>query len=414
MVLSNQQLTQLEKQGIPNEHALAFLEASRNTNCIVVTRVPGEACKGLLEEKYDCKGFHIKGKSCNWGPMAGFICLDPLLNKNGVSGAAKNAHYHYISLTTAYEGEAKAGVTQICISDKRLEELQGNFIENISSSASLSASTQVANSDRLFGQAKNGKVTVDWMLEKDGRLWKLYCHLPTAYGLTQKDNSRDLVEAFQEELGGSFGKERKDDYIKVLEILKDVTKDISKNIDDKIYIPVMAMVNPHPPYKQDQTYLNALTGDYDLFAVWPHKDLPEQDDYRIAGSGTHVNNEGIIEAEKASNVGKVVGNISSRVYTVAQTFNSIMSSKGYKGNLIYHSDECGRPYVEDVDLPIAVFNYKDNCSKVITKVQDLADFIKQNQKFYRFYVNKGWRTHLLEEDNSLDLKDSEKLPLQEM
>ena len=37
---------------------------------------------GLIEEGYGMKGFRIDTKSCTWGPMAGFVCMDPRLTKN--------------------------------------------------------------------------------------------------------------------------------------------------------------------------------------------------------------------------------------------------------------------------------------------------------------------------------------------
>ncbi len=34
-------------------------------------------------ESYASKGFHVKSKSCNWGPMAGFVLSDPRFTKTG-------------------------------------------------------------------------------------------------------------------------------------------------------------------------------------------------------------------------------------------------------------------------------------------------------------------------------------------
>lgn len=71
-------------EGISAEHAQAFLRVSLATDTVILTRTPGAAALTLLAEGYDAKGFHVKGKSCDWGPWAGFICAEPRFNKSGI------------------------------------------------------------------------------------------------------------------------------------------------------------------------------------------------------------------------------------------------------------------------------------------------------------------------------------------
>lgn len=52
--------------------------------------------------------------------MAGFVCLDPLLNKNGLEGAGSNLASHHHSLHDAYESNRRATAIQVVISDRRL------------------------------------------------------------------------------------------------------------------------------------------------------------------------------------------------------------------------------------------------------------------------------------------------------
>jgi len=51
----------------------AFLETADNLDCIVMSRTPEGPTTTLIDDGYDLKGFEIKSKSCNWGPMAGFF-----------------------------------------------------------------------------------------------------------------------------------------------------------------------------------------------------------------------------------------------------------------------------------------------------------------------------------------------------
>jgi hypothetical protein len=73
----------LQGKGFPNFMILAFLNTAKETKTIVSSRLPGGVGLDLIENNCDLKGFHIKAKSCNWGPMAGFICQLPFLNKEG-------------------------------------------------------------------------------------------------------------------------------------------------------------------------------------------------------------------------------------------------------------------------------------------------------------------------------------------
>ena len=79
-----------EEQGFPLEHTKAFLEVAKAEKCVILTRTPGSSCEGPLAEGYAAKSFHIKAKSCNWGATAGFLCLDPFMNKKGEAGALDN------------------------------------------------------------------------------------------------------------------------------------------------------------------------------------------------------------------------------------------------------------------------------------------------------------------------------------
>lgn len=46
---------------------------------VIISRAIGATCTGLIEEHYGPKSVRIDTKSCNRGPMAGFVCVDPNL-----------------------------------------------------------------------------------------------------------------------------------------------------------------------------------------------------------------------------------------------------------------------------------------------------------------------------------------------
>lgn len=99
----------LKDKGFTEAMTLAFLNTAKETNTIVSSRVPGKACTELIDQGYDLKGFQIKSKSCDWGPMAGFLCQLPFFNKAGFSKIAYNAGYIavYLEGIDGFDGTKK-------------------------------------------------------------------------------------------------------------------------------------------------------------------------------------------------------------------------------------------------------------------------------------------------------------------
>ena len=98
--------------GFPSNLSAAFAQAASAINATVLVRAPGAATTQLLQERYDAKGYFIKGKSCTWGPMAGFVCMNPLLNKKGSAAWAFNREHHrdYLKTLLATEQLKKEGI----------------------------------------------------------------------------------------------------------------------------------------------------------------------------------------------------------------------------------------------------------------------------------------------------------------
>ncbi|MGH7469914.1 MAG: anthrax toxin-like adenylyl cyclase domain-containing protein, partial [Longimicrobiales bacterium] len=67
--------------GIPTEHADVFQQVANLKSGMISSRAVGKWATGLILESYATKGFHNKAKSCNWGPMAGFVLADPRFTK---------------------------------------------------------------------------------------------------------------------------------------------------------------------------------------------------------------------------------------------------------------------------------------------------------------------------------------------
>ncbi|EPL8092569.1 CyaA/EF/ExoY family adenylyl cyclase toxin [Morganella morganii] len=73
--------TVISQTGIAAEH-LAPLQALAEEQQLVISFRPVEAtATGLISAGYPTKNFNIKGKSANWGPMAGFIPVNQFYSK---------------------------------------------------------------------------------------------------------------------------------------------------------------------------------------------------------------------------------------------------------------------------------------------------------------------------------------------
>jgi hypothetical protein len=407
----------LEGEGISRDHAEAFLAASDNGNSVILTRTPGISCSGLLEERYDGKSFHIKGKSCDWGPMAGFVCLDPLLNKNGIWGALGNLSSHYKSFTTAYEGKY-AGIQQIKISERRLEWLtRQGYIHTVNKRGGIRIGVMAAgqiNAPEFLGRHD---IQIPYLLKKNG-VWAIYYDRAKAYKLlcSSRSVTREALEkhfknmlmharkiARPADKGNVQWKPEHGAKLKLVQIAKP-RGGRGIEFEGVYFSPLLGLSNPHPPYAGANAYLNAVTGDYDLFALWPHKDTAPDMDRRMGGMRPDITNRQIIDREHP-----LLGNITNRVYEVGQFINSHMAEapgmrgKKVKPNRVFHSDEAGRPFIDDVDLPavafvpkmVLAFRRPSERMYLIRTPAELSDFIRLCHGYsFRIYINKVWQAHL--------------------
>ena len=103
-------IRELREAGFTETMTLAFLNTAKATNTIVSSRTPGKACTELIAQGHDLKGFQIQCKSCDWGPMAGFLCQLPFFNKDGYSKIGYNTGYivEYLEGLGRFSGNLKS------------------------------------------------------------------------------------------------------------------------------------------------------------------------------------------------------------------------------------------------------------------------------------------------------------------
>ena len=308
--------------GMPMSHLQAFRQVAASQRCVIIVRATGPTCLGPLEEGYDTKGYRIHGKSCTWGPMAGFVLRDPRLNKYGRTKEGYNRAQHREAIEIDHEGQGwRASTTPLKISQGRVDWLSGRGLIHV----------VPKGGDRLDGIATHPTgIRFYYSLIRDSADAKLYG--------VYFDNTR-LAQSWMQEKGTSVAP-------------------YHPKWGER-YEAMLAMTNPvEHRLARAESYRNAVTGDYDLFAVWPFVEDYDAslggDDHRPLGTvkgsvgDAERHNAEVLERNfTTGGQGTKLGNITARIYMVSQMINSIVGR-----HVLWHSDEAARPFLDDVDLPV--------------------------------------------------------------
>jgi hypothetical protein len=159
-------------------------------------------------------------------------------------------------------------------------------------------------------------------------------------------------------------------------------------------LPVNALVDPLCDESVRNTFREAMTGDYDLWAVFPPAGTFEPggaDKRPVAGSDRHSMPISAFIAQENPDM----GNITARVNDIKNRLNTAIRAAGYSGgNLVHHSDEVGRPKVDEVELEFIAFIPGHTGAYFIETKADLADFFKLVVRDYHITLNPGWQSQL--------------------
>jgi hypothetical protein len=414
----------LQEEGFPSSMAKVFLETADINDCVVMSRTPGGASTQLIKEGYDLKGYEIKSKSCNWGPMAGFLCKLPPLNKAGF----EKIKYNYGNLSKFYKKWEKVAnpltkkkytfedlFQPLKISDARKIKLFGAK-DNIYGLGVKDTDYLELDDNTIYGICSTpvkiepeNRIRIEYLLLKNKESWSIlhgrifYGESNTIYSGSEsldffikdieKDKGPILTEITQSKKGLPdviLGKERTDSINSLL-----YKKGISAR--NNLFKKLEVAQNPYPPYKeQGDKYKNAVTGDYDLFACWPKSEYPLQNLIRKAEHS--VSGENYFSSfSKSLNVGLcpkgtfnhiyidfipgfpaidkledlALGNINNLAAHIVGTLNNIASTsidnEGIIHNRAFHSDEGGRPGIDEIEFPVAYFLPKSLHDKLLGK-----------------------------------------------
>lgn len=215
-----------QRSGMPLSHARCFQQVANDTRAVLCCRSVGRYATGLILEGYASKGFRVKAKSCDWGPMAGFVSSDPRFTRPGASLdtlAFQRASVH----AALYGGAAEV---PIFISDARRTELEAkSCIQRCGGTINARVYSSISPQGRAMRFVLRRELDAQGASGK--HLWAV-CY----------DASETAMPASPELINRATGGR---------------------------LLPVMALVNPDCPANLRRTYRAAMTSDYDLWAVFP-------------------------------------------------------------------------------------------------------------------------------------------------
>ena len=385
------------KVGVPPEHEAAIQSVADGQLTIIGSReigspLPtGDSAVGVqpLQWGYDTKGYRIHGKSCNWGPMAGFVLRDPVLSKKGANFKGKQEHAHQEALRDVRNSDQRtagwyATTVPLCVPEDRIRYLQSNAAELSIQWLMRRPDLETADSSIPGGQVWEGAA------HHDSGISMQFVFIP------HKFNDLTLYGLYAHGASLTPGRE-----------CSEIQYKSRSSSNALTYHELEAMANP-PDYAAHPKghFKNAVTGDYDLHFAWPHPGTSGitqsflDDQQRIGGiSATARDDKYQTQNHYEHNR---MGNISENVQWIAQMINSSVGAthtghgsvtgRTYpQRNVVWHSDEAARPFVNDIDLPLIAWIPKHTHAFCIETAAQLAELILWADSLgYYVQINQGW------------------------
>lgn len=319
--------------GFVEPHAAACETVAKQMNCMILFREPGVMARGLIEEQYAMKGFRIDTKSCNWGPMSGFVCVDPRLTKDSVyesrnatwTAEAVSGHIVEKFFGKVEDAAWTADVMPIVLSAARISELVAKRL----------IATRPDGTD-LVGEstAPKGGAVLPWRLVPVGNATNSWLRAGGGgAGYYVLCVNRGAKQAFRQ----SYPKG-------------------AAPVLFRGHETILGLINPGTKHRG---FKACVTADYDLFSIWPRASGDNMaalhainaEVLKRAGAGATPLAGGVarmagiddrLQSQKHREHHRY-GDVSARVMLIKTTLNSaLMGVANYEGgNAIHHNDEAG-------------------------------------------------------------------------
>ena len=379
--------------GFPKVHVDAFKSVACRNKSVISSRELNPLCTDLVLEGYAAKGFHIKAKTCDWGPMAGFVPEDYRFTKG-----KQKLDDQKRDIDKAFGHDANC--VPLFISEERFQKLRLRGLMNVTSQkghvCEVTASPEGGTNFRF--------TLVKLMVLPPGcetTMWTINYHPQQS---EEPSGARRVKPGEAPKWPG----------------LK----------------PVYGMTNPNPEEKLGVKA--AVAGDYDLWCVFPYSSqtgsgiadrlMPlranlvsgsspgatmqrllsrfgDADDRRPAQPGKSVSEMAasakliFASSEERTELSskkedKHLGNISHAILKIRNELNAACASKA--GNVVQHSDYGGNPFAT-IDFPLIFFvpdpshNFSQAEALVASNMIELKNILRSIQRQgYILKLNPAW------------------------
>lgn len=355
-------MTACEKSGMPSAHGKCFQKVADARGDVIVVRAVGKFATGLILEGYASKGFHVKAKSCDWGPMAGFVLSDPRLTKRGtaIEGQRKAIHAAF--------NDGAAEMPVYLSEDRRKELIKMACMAEVTRGGNEIVYSAISPANKRM------KFVLKEVFDAPGAggksMWAVFFHqsepaLPGQLKAPPEHAGTDLV-------------------------------------------PVMALVDPKCDPKLKGTYRAAMTADYDLWGVLAKAKDTAQSGLPLQTVPGPVFDPKGLDKRPVPGSERVAlpirdyiqhedpdeGNITQRIRDVKAMLNSEIRATGYPGgDMVHHSDEVGRPNVNEFESHFIVFIPGQKDARFVENHAGFGEVMKETMK-YQFTPNPGWGREL--------------------
>jgi hypothetical protein len=380
--------------GFPMVHVEAFKRVACRNRMVISSRELNPLCTDLVLEGYAAKGFHIKAKTCDWGPMAGFVPEDHRFTKG-----KQKIEDQQRDIVKAFGHHARC--VPLFISDDRFQKLKKCGLVSATSSKGL-VSEVTASPE---GSGTTYKFTlVKLTVQPPGcekTMWAVYYH----------PGETEVPSTARHVLTGDFPQ---------WPGLR----------------PVYGMTNPDSDAKLGVRA--AVAGDYDLWCIFPHASIggagvadrlmplranliSSSNQGTTMGKllkkfgdagGANVRPPGAFVTQQAQAAklvfasgqervkladdkeDKHLGNISHTVMKIRNELNVACNSKA--GNVVQHSDYGGNPFAT-IDYPLIFFvpdpdrDFSHADAPVASNLAELKPILRDIQsQGYILKLNPAW------------------------
>ena len=195
-----------ENQGIPRSYLEQTQAVANQTKIVIAFRPVERICRTLIEEGVATKGLNIKGKSSNWGPMAGYIPRQQEYSKLAATLDPQRRQLQIREANKANQRVVTLGgveVTQLILSAKRWEELIDlGHIKNVTNISASAATPQVVS----FQSSPKGLSPVNFIgRQQANERWQIYTGSHQPLQIIPKTADFDLFFSFTHFEGSADG-----------------------------------------------------------------------------------------------------------------------------------------------------------------------------------------------------------------